>query len=82
MNIFITGGAGVGDAVPILANQGEYVMNQNELGFVAGMIDSLRDNGGGDGGSETYTTGENIVMGVNAYGRRNGWGELMFTKRR
>ena len=79
---FITGGAGVGDAVPILANQGEYVMNQNELGFVAGMIDSLRDNGGGDGGSETYTTGENIVMGVNAYGRRNGWGELMFTKRR
>ena len=46
------------------------------------MINSLRDNGGGDGGSETYTTGENIVMGVNAYGRRNGWGELMFTKRR
>lgn len=79
---FITGGAGVGDAVPILANQGEYIMNQNELGFVAGMIDSLRDNGGGDGGYETYTTGENIVMGVNAYGRRNGWGELMFTKRR
>ena len=78
---FITGGAGVGDAVPILANQGEYVMNQNELGYVAGMVDSIRDNGGG-GKSDTYTNGETIVMGVNAFGRRNGWGELMFTKKR
>ena len=78
---FITGGAGVGDAVPILANQGEYVMNQNELGYVAGMVDSIRDNGGG-GESGTYTNGETIVMGVNAFGRRNGWGELMFTKKR
>ena len=79
---FISGGAGVGDAVPILANQGEYVMNQNELGYVAGMVDSIRDNGGSGDNSNTYTTGETIVMGVNAYGRRNGWGELMFTKKR
>ena len=79
---FITGGAGVGDAVPILANQGEYMMNQNELGYVAGMVDSIRDNGGSGDNSNTYTTGETIVMGVNAYGRRNGWGELMFTKKR
>ena len=58
------------------------MMNQNELGYVAGMVDSIRDNGGSGDNSNTYTTGETIVMGVNAYGRRNGWGELMFTKKR
>jgi hypothetical protein len=77
---FITGGASVGDAVPILANQGEYVMNSNELGAVAGMVESIRDNGGEDA-NMPYTTGEMIVLGVNNYGKRKGWGELTFSKR-
>lgn len=77
---FIKGGAGVGDSVPILANQGEYVMNQNELGAVAGMVESIRDNGGEDA-NMPYTTGEMIVLGVNNYGKRKGWGELTFSKR-
>ena len=77
---FITGGASIGDSVPILANQGEYVMNQNELGAVAGMVESIRDNGGEDA-NMPYTTGEMIVLGVNNYGKRKGWGELTFSKR-
>ena len=70
---FITGGAGVGDAVPILANQGEYVMNQNELGYVAGMIDSLRtQTGEGSEGAETRVESDQIVLTIRNGARRRG----------
>lgn len=77
---FITSNSYMGDATPILANAGEYVMNQNELGAVAGMVQSATENSGGS--AQPYVRGADIYLGFNNYLKSSGRGEIVTTKSR
>lgn len=77
---FINSNSYMGDATPILANAGEYVMNQNELGAVAGMVQSATENSGGS--AQPYVRGADIYLGFNNYLKSSGRGEIVTTKSR
>lgn len=58
-------------------NAGEIVLNRAQSANIAGQ---LQNSGNAEIGGLPYTTGEKIVMGVNNWGRRNGKGELVFSR--
>ena len=59
-------------------NAGELVLNKAQQANLAAEL-----TGGGDGGgfaSMPYVTGEKIVLGINNWAKRNGRGELVFSR--
>ena len=57
-------------------NSQEIVLNKAQQGNLASQ---LTDNGGEISDARPYTTGENIVLGINAHFRRSGQGEIVTT---
>ncbi|MCM1150272.1 MAG: hypothetical protein NC319_09360 [Butyricicoccus sp.] len=68
----VTGGAFTGDAVPIMANAGEIVLNASQQQALASQLEPRE---GGTQGSP-YVSGEQIYLGLNNYLRRSGRGEM------
>lgn len=62
-----------GDNIPIMANAGEVVLTK---AMQANLVGAL-DNGGGDGYTPSYISGEQIYITLNRYTRRSGKGELL-----
>lgn len=61
-------------------NAGELVLNASQQGTLAEALISGSNQGGGGSGTP-YVTGEKIVLGINNYGKKQGWGELVFSRR-
>ena len=61
-------------------NAGELVLNASQQGTLAEALISGSNQGGAVGGTP-YVTGEKIVLGINNYGKKQGWGELVFSRR-
>lgn len=72
----VRGGAFTGDAVPIMANAGEVVLNAAQQQNLAGQLQP-RDMGGE---RQPYTNGETIWLGVSNYLKRSGKGEIVTTR--
>lgn len=72
----VRGGAFAGDAVPIMANAGEVVLNAAQQQNLAGQLQP-RDMGGE---RQPYTNGETIWLGVSNYLKRSGKGEIVTTR--
>lgn len=72
----ITGGAYTGDAVPIMANAGELVLNASQQQNLASQL-RPRDL---SGNRQPFVTGEQIFLGLNNHLRRSGKGELVTSK--
>lgn len=72
----VRGGAFAGDAVPIMANAGEVVLNAAQQQNLAGQLQP-RDMGGE---MQPYTNGEMIWLGVSNYLKRSGKGEIVTTR--
>ena len=70
----IKGSSFTGDAVPIMANAGEIVLNYAQQSNIASALESKIEGGGG---GRSTISGEQIVTVVNAYGRRTGRGEIL-----
>ena len=68
------------DAVPAMLTSGEVVLNHAQVGNLASQ---LEDNGRGAIGGETqpYLDGEKIFLGMQAYTRRSGLGEIVTSER-
>ena len=74
----VRGGAFAGDAVPIMANAGEVVLNAAQQQNVASQLE-LREMGGD---RQPYMKGETIWLGLSSYLKRSGRGELITTNSR
>lgn len=61
----------------VYASPGEIILNRAQQSNIASQLSM---SGGGGGGSTPYTTGEKIYLGLQAYGRRSGKGELVFAR--
>lgn len=72
----VRGGAFAGDAVPIMANAGEVVLNAAQQQNLAGQLQP-RDMGGD---RQPYVSGEMIWLGLNNYAKRTGKGEVVTTR--
>ena len=72
----VRGGAFAGDAVPIMANAGEVVLNASQQQNLAGQLQP-RDMGGD---RQPYVSGEMIWLGLNNYAKRTGKGEVVTTR--
>lgn len=72
----VRGGAFAGDAVPIMANAGEVVLNASQQQNLAGRLQP-RDMGGD---RQPYVSGEMIWLGLNNYAKRTGKGEVVTTR--
>ena len=73
---FVPGNNFSGDRVHMALNSGELVLNKAQQGNLASQ---LTDNGGEISDVRPYTTGENIILGINAHFRRSGQGEIVTT---
>lgn len=68
-----------GDRVPALLNSQELVLNRAQTGIIAS---ALNDSKQGIGyGAQPYVMGEQIWLGLNAWSRRSGRGEIVTSKR-
>ena len=67
-----------GDVTPILANAGEVVLNKAETNNLATVL-TANENGGNSGG-RPYVDGETIYLGLNAYLKSTGRGEMMTSR--
>ena len=77
----IKGNTYSGDQIPAdsFVNAGELVLNKaQQLSLASQLTDRGRDSGGG--ASTPYVTGEKIVLGINNWAKRNGRGELVFSR--
>ena len=72
----VRGGAFAGDAVPIMANAGEVVLNAAQQQNIAGQLQP-RDMGSD---RQPYLSGEMIFLGLNNHLRRSGRGEMMTSR--
>lgn len=72
----VTGGAYTGDAVPIMANAGELVLNASQQQNLANQLQP-RDL---SGDRQPFVSGEQIFLGLNNHLRRSGKGELVTSK--
>lgn len=72
----VTGGAYTGDAVPIMANAGELVLNASQQQNLASQLQP-RDL---SGDRQPFVSGEQIFLGLNNHLRRSGKGELVTSK--
>lgn len=70
----IKGGPYAGDAIPVMANAGEIVLNASQQQNIASQLQPRQDIGGT---GRSTISGEQIVTVVNAYGRRSGRGEIL-----
>lgn len=68
----VTGGAFTGDAVPIMANAGEIVLNASQQQALASQLEPRESGAQGS----PYVSGEQIYLGLNNYLRRSGRGEM------
>lgn len=73
----VRGGAFTGDAVPIMANAGEVVLNAAQQGNLAGQLQP-REMGGE---RQPYLSGEMMYLGMSNYLKRSGRGELVTSRR-
>ena len=60
-------------------NAGEVVLTRAMTGNLASQLSS--QNSGGSVSSTPYVTGEKIILGINNYAKKQGWGELVFSRR-
>lgn len=72
----VRGGAFAGDAVPIMANAGEVVLNAAQQQNLAGQLQP-RDMGGE---RQPYMSGEMMYLGMSNYLKRSGKGEMVTTR--
>jgi hypothetical protein len=73
---FVPGNSMSGDMVPAMLNSGELVLNRAQQGNLAAQLE------GGVGrptNSQSYVSGENIILGVNNALSSRGQGELVTT---
>ena len=75
---FVPGNNFSGDTTPILANAGELVLSKSQQGVLASM---LTDEERGGGNAQPYLDGEKIYLGLQAYMRRSGLGEIVTSER-
>ena len=75
---FVGGNIFSGDNTPIMANAGELVLNKAQQGNLASM---LTDEERGGGNAQPYLDGEKIYLGLQAYMRRSGLGEIVTSER-
>ena len=75
---FVVGNSFSGDNTPIMANAGELVLNKAQQGNLASM---LTDEERGGGNAQPYLDGEKIYLGLQAYMRRSGLGEIVTSER-
>ena len=75
---FVGGNSFSGDNTPIMANAGELVLNKAQQGNLASM---LTDEERGGGNAQPYLDGEKIYLGLQAYMRRSGLGEIVTSER-
>lgn len=73
----VTGGPFTGDAIPIMANAGEVILNASQQSNLARQLQP-RDMGGN---RQPYVSGELLYLGLNNHLRRTGKGELVTSKR-
>ena len=59
-------------------NAQEVVLNRSQVGNLAAQLEDGRQGGGS--GSQPYVDGEMIFLGLQAYTRRSGMGEIVFSK--
>lgn len=59
-------------------NAGELILNKSQQATVAHHL--LSNEQRGWGGGTPYVTGEKIVLGINNWGKKNGKGELVFSR--
>lgn len=72
----VRGGAFTGDAVPIMANAGEVVLNAAQQQNLAGQLQP-REMGGE---RQPYLSGEMMYLGMSNYLKRSGRGELVTSR--
>ena len=60
-------------------NAGEVVLTRAMTGNLASQLSG--QNSGGSVSSTPYVTGEKIILGINNYAKKQGWGELVFSRR-
>lgn len=73
----ITGGPHTGDAIPIMANAGEIILNASQQQAVASQLQPRESEN-----RVSYVTGENILLGLNNHLRRTGRGEIITSRSR
>lgn len=73
----VRGNSYVGDAVPIMANAGEVILNASQQSNLASQLQP-RDMGGS---AQPFVSGEQIFLGLSNHLRRSGRGELITSKR-
>jgi hypothetical protein len=73
----VKGNSYVGDAVPIMANAGEVILNASQQSNLASQLQP-RDMGGS---AQPFVSGEQIFLGLSNHLRRSGRGELITSKR-
>ena len=61
-----------------MANAGELVLSKSQQGVLASM---LTDEERGGGNAQPYLDGEKIYLGLQAYMRRSGLGEIVTSER-
>lgn len=71
----IPGNIRMGDAIPVMANAGELILNAAQQQNLVSQLEPRHDSSPGTGRSTI--SGEQIVTVVNAYGRRTGRGEIL-----
>ncbi len=73
----IPGNSFSGDRVPALVNSGELILNRAQQGNLASQLDEASQ---GSVSAQPYVDTEKIYLGLNNYGKRRGYGELVFSK--
>lgn len=73
----VRGNSYVGDAVPIMANAGEVILNASQQSNLASQLQP-RDMGSS---AQPFVSGEQIFLGLSNHLRRSGRGELITSKR-
>jgi hypothetical protein len=73
----IPGNSLSGDRVPALVNSGELILNRAQQGNLASQLDEASQGGMS---AQPYVDTEKIYLGLNNYGKRRGYGELVFSK--
>lgn len=75
---FVGGNSFSGDNTPIMANAGELVLSKSQQGVLASMLTDEERRGGN---AQPYLDGEMIYLGLQAYMRRSGLGEIVTSER-
>lgn len=70
----VSGNSRMGDAIPVMANAGEVILNASQQQNLAAQLEPRDERGGS---VRSVISGEQIVTVVNAYGRRTHRGEIL-----